>query len=93
MALIADTVFPHLGLPGWTVTLVIALVVLGFPLAAAARRRPKWVYAAAASAVIAALLLAREWLGDRVTRARLLVIDGGHLFLAAQALHCIRGDP
>lgn len=31
---IADTVFPHLGLPGWTVTLVIALVILGFPLAA-----------------------------------------------------------
>lgn len=30
---VADTVFPRLGLPDWTVTLVIALVMLGFPLA------------------------------------------------------------
>jgi len=30
---VADTVFPHLGLPGWSVRLVIALVGLGFPLA------------------------------------------------------------
>lgn len=31
---IADTAFPHLGLPGWSVTLVIALALMGFPLAA-----------------------------------------------------------
>jgi TolB-like protein/cytochrome c-type biogenesis protein CcmH/NrfG len=30
---IADTTFPHLGMPGWAVTLVIALVLLGFPIA------------------------------------------------------------
>lgn len=30
---IADTFFPALQLPGWTVTLVAALVILGFPLA------------------------------------------------------------
>ena len=30
---VTDTVFPHLGLPGWSVTLAIALVILGFPLA------------------------------------------------------------
>lgn len=30
---VADITFPHLGLPSWAVTLVIALVVLGFPLA------------------------------------------------------------
>lgn len=27
----ADTIFPNLGLPGWTTTLVIALAALGFP--------------------------------------------------------------
>lgn len=30
---VSDTVFPRLGLPEWTVTLVIALLLLGFPLA------------------------------------------------------------
>jgi TolB-like protein len=30
---ISDTIFPHLGLPSWTVTLVIALVALGLPVA------------------------------------------------------------
>jgi TolB-like protein/predicted Zn-dependent protease len=30
---VSDTVFPRLGLPEWTVTLVIALVLLGLPLA------------------------------------------------------------
>jgi TolB-like protein len=30
---VAETAFPYLGLPPWTVTFVIALVVLGFPLA------------------------------------------------------------
>jgi len=30
---ISDTIFPNLGLPSWTVTLVIALVALGFPVA------------------------------------------------------------
>ncbi len=30
---IADTAFPRLGLPGWTVTLVIVLALAGFPLA------------------------------------------------------------
>lgn len=30
---VSDTVFPRLGLPEWTVTFVIALVVLGFPVA------------------------------------------------------------
>ena len=30
---IADTIFPNLGLPSWTVTPVIALVALGFPVA------------------------------------------------------------
>jgi adenylate cyclase len=30
---ISDTVFPRLGLPEWTVTLVIALLLLGFPVA------------------------------------------------------------
>jgi len=30
---VADTIFPRLGLPEWTVTLVIALLILGFPLA------------------------------------------------------------
>ena len=30
---IASTMFPGLNLPPWTVTLVIALVVLGFPIA------------------------------------------------------------
>lgn len=30
---VTDTVFPHLGLPGWSVTLAIALVIIGFPLA------------------------------------------------------------
>lgn len=30
---VTDTVFPHLGLPGWSVTLAIALVITGFPLA------------------------------------------------------------
>ena len=29
---VADVTFPHLRLPPWTVTLVIALVALGFPL-------------------------------------------------------------
>jgi hypothetical protein len=29
----ADLVFPRLGLPGWTVTLVVALAVLGLPVA------------------------------------------------------------
>jgi TolB-like protein/Flp pilus assembly protein TadD len=30
---VSDTIFPRLGLPEWSVTLVIALVALGFPLA------------------------------------------------------------
>lgn len=30
---VADTIFPRLGLPDWAVTLVIALVALGFPIA------------------------------------------------------------
>jgi TolB-like protein len=30
---VAETAFPYLGLPPWTVTFVIALVVLGFPIA------------------------------------------------------------
>lgn len=30
---VSDTIFPRLGLPDWSVTLVIALVALGFPLA------------------------------------------------------------
>jgi TolB-like protein/Tfp pilus assembly protein PilF len=30
---VSDTVFPRLGLPEWTVTLVIALLLLGFPVA------------------------------------------------------------
>ncbi len=30
---VSDTVFPRLGLPEWTVTFVIALLLLGFPLA------------------------------------------------------------
>ena len=30
---ISDTIFPRLGLPEWTVTLVIALLLLGFPVA------------------------------------------------------------
>lgn len=30
---VSDTVFPRLGLPDWTVTLVIVLLILGFPLA------------------------------------------------------------
>ncbi len=30
---VADTVFPRLGLPDWTVTFVIALLLLGFPVA------------------------------------------------------------
>lgn len=30
---VSDTIFPRLGLPDWTVTLVIALVILAFPLA------------------------------------------------------------
>jgi len=30
---IADTAFPHLGLPGWTITLVVVLAMAGFPLA------------------------------------------------------------
>jgi hypothetical protein len=30
---VASTTFPHLSLPGWTVTATIALAVLGFPLA------------------------------------------------------------
>src|SRR5690606_17426768 len=30
---VSDTVFPRLGLPEWTVTLVIALLLLGLPLA------------------------------------------------------------
>jgi len=29
----ADVVFPRLGLPDWTVNLVLGLVLLGFPLA------------------------------------------------------------
>ncbi|MBW3534897.1 MAG: hypothetical protein KY453_06730, partial [Gemmatimonadetes bacterium] len=29
---VADLVFPRLSLPDWTVTLVLALVILGFPL-------------------------------------------------------------
>ena len=29
----ADVMFPRLGVPDWAVTLVVALVVLGFPLA------------------------------------------------------------
>jgi TolB-like protein len=32
---IADIVFPSLGLPQWTITLVVALTVIGFPLAMA----------------------------------------------------------
>lgn len=32
---IADIVFPSLGLPQWTITLVVALTVIGFPLAIA----------------------------------------------------------
>lgn len=30
---VSDTIFPRLGLPDWTVTLVIVLLLLGFPLA------------------------------------------------------------
>lgn len=30
---IADTIFPHLALPAWSVTLVVVLLVLGFPVA------------------------------------------------------------
>jgi hypothetical protein len=30
---VSDTIFPRIGLPDWSVTLVIALVALGFPLA------------------------------------------------------------
>lgn len=30
---VSDTIFPRLGLPDWTVTFVIALVMLGFPIA------------------------------------------------------------
>lgn len=30
---VTDTVFPNLGLPAWTVTLVVVLAVLGFPIA------------------------------------------------------------
>ncbi|MEP1141486.1 MAG: adenylyl cyclase, partial [Balneola sp.] len=30
---ISDTVFPRLGLPDWTITFVIALACIGFPLA------------------------------------------------------------
>ncbi|HRP87772.1 MAG TPA: hypothetical protein PLS34_09660, partial [Gammaproteobacteria bacterium] len=30
---VSDTIFPRLGLPEWTVTLVIALLLLGLPLA------------------------------------------------------------
>ncbi len=30
---VADLIFPHLGLPEWTVTLVVALAFLGFPIA------------------------------------------------------------
>ena len=30
---VADLVFPRLGLPDWTITLVVALGVLGFPVA------------------------------------------------------------
>lgn len=37
---VADTIFPRLGLPDWTVTLVIALLILGFPLALAL----SWAY-------------------------------------------------
>jgi adenylate cyclase len=29
---VADTVFPRIGLPEWTVTFVIAALALGFPL-------------------------------------------------------------
>ena len=35
MLQIADIVFPSLGLPQWTITLVVALTVIGFPLAIA----------------------------------------------------------
>jgi adenylate cyclase len=28
---VSDTIFPRLGLPEWTVTFVIALLLLGFP--------------------------------------------------------------
>lgn len=37
---VAATTFPHLGLPAWAVTLVIALTILGFPLALVAA----WAY-------------------------------------------------
>lgn len=37
---VADTVYPHIGLPDWTVTFVIAALALGFPLAMAL----SWAY-------------------------------------------------
>ena len=37
---VSDTVFPRLGLPDWTVTFVIALLMLGFPVALAL----SWLY-------------------------------------------------
>jgi TolB-like protein len=37
---VSDTVFPRLGLPDWTVTLIIAVLLLGFPLALVL----SWVY-------------------------------------------------
>jgi TolB-like protein len=37
---VSDTVFPRLGLPEWTVTLIIAVLLLGFPLALVL----SWVY-------------------------------------------------
>jgi serine/threonine protein kinase/tetratricopeptide (TPR) repeat protein len=37
---VADTVFPHLSLPAWSITLVIAMVALGFPVSLVAA----WAY-------------------------------------------------
>ena len=36
---VADVMFPALHLPEWTVTLVVALIVLGFPVAMPDRER------------------------------------------------------
>jgi hypothetical protein len=35
MSQVAETMFPSLGLPDWTVTLVMALLLIGFPVAVA----------------------------------------------------------
>ena len=92
---LADIVFPPLGLPQWTITLVVALTIIGFPLAMALT----WIFEATPDGVrrtapardseIEAILAqprSRRWPAGVAALVGVLLLAGGAVLTLGQVI-------